>query len=54
MLVLSRKTGEHVVIAGQLKVRILAVDGDTVRLGFDGPKTIEVKRSELVDSPKQN
>jgi carbon storage regulator len=47
MLCLSRKIGEYVVVGEQLQVRVLAVTGDTVRLGFDGPRDVPVRRSEL-------
>ncbi|TJY41951.1 carbon storage regulator CsrA [Cohnella pontilimi] len=50
MLVLSRKIGEAVVIQGQIEITILAVDGETVKVGISAPRDIEVLRKELIDS----
>jgi carbon storage regulator len=47
MLVLSRKLGETVVIAGDIKVTVVAVRGNKVRLGFDAPDDIDIVREEL-------
>ncbi|WP_107840219.1 carbon storage regulator CsrA [Metasolibacillus meyeri] len=47
MLVLSRKTGESIVIGDQIEVKVLAVEGDQVKLGIVAPKTIKVHRSEV-------
>ncbi len=51
MLVLSRKVGESV-YAGPVKVIVTAVDGNTVKLGFEaGPET-PVRRGELRPKPR--
>jgi carbon storage regulator len=47
MLVLSRKGGEGVVIAGEIVIRVLSVQGGRVRLGVEAPADITVLRSEL-------
>jgi len=49
MLVLSRKVGEVVVVGDRIKVTVLAVRGDRVRLGFQGPKEVPIHRKELAD-----
>lgn len=48
MLVLTRKTEQGIVIDGQTIVRVLAVDGERVKLGIDAPAHIGVLREELV------
>lgn len=48
MLVLTRKTEQGIIIDGVTIVRILAVDGERVKLGIDAPKHIGVLREELV------
>ncbi len=48
MLVLTRKTEQAIIIDGHTIVRILAVDGERVKLGIDAPKHIGVLREELV------
>jgi carbon storage regulator len=50
MLVLSRKVGEEVVIAGNIRVTVLAVQGGRVRLGILAPKEVVVDRQEVHES----
>ncbi|RAV17403.1 carbon storage regulator CsrA [Paenibacillus contaminans] len=47
MLVLSRKKGESIVIAGNIELVVLGTEGDNVRLGIKAPKDVEVYRKEL-------
>ena len=47
MLVLSRKVGEEVVIAGEIKVTVCRIDGNQVRLGFQAPPSVHIVRAEL-------
>jgi carbon storage regulator len=48
MLVLSRRTGESVVVGDNVTVTILEVRGDVVRVGIDAPRSIKVHRAELL------
>ncbi len=47
MLVLTRRTGEQVVIAGEIVVRVVAIEGNKVRLGIDAPRSVRVDREEI-------
>jgi carbon storage regulator len=48
MLVLSRKIGERIVVPdGELTITVLAVRGNTVRLGISAPADVNVYREEL-------
>ena len=47
MLVLSRKVGEEIVIAGTIRVTVVAVVGDRVRLGVQAPPEVRVDRQEV-------
>ena len=49
MLVLSRKTGESIIIDGQITVHILKSDKETVKIGVDAPKDIPIFRKEIHD-----
>jgi carbon storage regulator len=49
MLVLSRRAGEEVVIAGTIRVTILATKGDRVRIGIAAPPSVTVNRQEVHD-----
>ncbi|MBA3822378.1 MAG: carbon storage regulator [Ktedonobacterales bacterium] len=50
MLVLRRKAGEVVVLNGVIKVYVLAVEGERVKLGFDAPPDVVIVRQELLDN----
>ncbi|PIC75935.1 carbon storage regulator [Sporosarcina sp. P19] len=52
MLVLSRKAGDTIKIADDIEVKILEVKGDTVRVGIEAPKSVEIVRGELIQSIK--
>ncbi len=52
MLVLSRKTGQKIVIGDNITITILQVKGRTVRVGIDAPTDVRVLRSELTDEPR--
>lgn len=47
MLVLSRKKGQSVLVGREIKVVVVEVTGDTVRLGFEAPPELEIFREEL-------
>lgn len=50
MLVLSRKTNDTIKIGDNIELRILEVKGDTVRIGIEAPKSVDILRGELVQS----
>ncbi len=53
MLVLSRRTGESVVIGDDVVVTVLEVKGDGgVRLGIDAPRSTRVHRAEVYAAVK--
>lgn len=47
MLVLSRKKEEAIVIGDQVKVTVLEIRGNRVRLGIEAPHSVCVQRHEL-------
>jgi carbon storage regulator len=49
MLVLSRKKGESLVIDGDIKITVLSVQGQTIRLGIEAPRETPVFRSEVFE-----
>ncbi|AEX86171.1 carbon storage regulator (could also regulate swarming and quorum sensing) [Marinitoga piezophila KA3] len=53
MLVLSRKIDEGITIMIDnkiLKLKVLSVEGNAIKLGFDGPKDFKIYREEVYDS----
>ena len=48
MLVLSRKQGERVCIGDHIKVNVVAVRGNRVKLAFEAPQGVPILRAELL------
>jgi len=49
MLVLTRKSGEGIVIGDDITVKIIEMKGGAVRIGIDAPKTRKIYRQEIFD-----
>ena len=47
MLILTRRLGESVMIDDEVKITVLGVKGNQVRLGIDAPKHVSVHREEI-------
>ena len=47
MLVLTRKMGESIRIGDEIKVTIVEVDGNSVKIGIDAPRSVTVHREEV-------
>jgi carbon storage regulator CsrA len=54
MLVLSRKVGEEIIIGSNIRVRVLAVQGNQIRLGFVAPREVNIQRQELLTPGRPN
>ena len=48
MLVLSRKFNESIVIDGGIKITVVEIRGNQIRLGIEAPREVGVMREELV------
>ena len=53
MLVLSRHKDEVIVIGQDIRIQIVDIKGDKVRLGIDAPKNIRVDRLEVAEAIKR-
>jgi carbon storage regulator len=52
MLVLSRRVGETIVIDDCIRVTVVSVQGNHVRLSFSAPPEVRIMRKELLaDTP---
>lgn len=47
MLVLSRRPGEEIVIDDNIRVTVVSVKGDRVRIGVSAPEEVQVDRAEV-------
>ena len=48
MLVLSRKTGDSIQIDGGIRIIVLGLEGNRVKLGIEAPRGVAIMRSELL------
>jgi carbon storage regulator len=53
MLVLSRKPGERILIGDNVAVTVIRIGPNTVRLGIDAPKDMNIVREELDEQQQQ-
>jgi carbon storage regulator len=49
MLVLTRKLDESIMIGDAIEVKVLAVDGNSIKLGIQAPRAVPVHRKEIYE-----
>ena len=49
MLVLSRKLNQSIMVGDDVRIVVVSVDRDTVKLGIEAPREIPVHRSEVYE-----
>lgn len=54
MLILTRRVSEALIFDDNIKVTVLGIKGNQIRLGIDAPKEITVDREEIHLRRKQN
>ncbi|EJL22882.1 carbon storage regulator CsrA [Brevibacillus sp. BC25] len=47
MLVLSRKKNESIIVSHDIEIKVISIEGETVRLGIEAPRDVEIYRKEL-------
>lgn len=47
MLILTRKTGEKLIIGDDVQLTVLGIKGNQVRIGVTAPKEVSVHREEV-------
>ncbi len=53
MLVVTRKSGESVIIDGKITIKVLAIEDGKVKLGIDAPQSIKIYRQEVYEAIKK-
>lgn len=48
MLVLTRRLNEAIQLGDNIRITVVAIDADRVRIGIDAPKDLKIYRSELL------
>jgi carbon storage regulator len=48
MLVLTRRIGEEIVIGDNIRVAVVAIRGQSIRVGITAPPSVRVARLELL------
>ncbi len=48
MLVLTRKPNESIIIGEDIRITLLSIDADRVKIGIDAPKNMRVFRYETL------
>ena len=47
MLVLSRKLGEEIIIGDRVRVKVVGLQGNRVKLGIVAPEDVTIHREEI-------
>jgi carbon storage regulator len=47
MLVLTRRVGETIVVDGEVRISVVSVNGNKIRLSIDAPPYVRVDREEI-------
>jgi carbon storage regulator len=47
MLVLTRRRGEEIVIANQIVLTVVSIEGNKVHLGIKAPRSMQIDRAEV-------
>lgn len=53
MLILTRRVGETINVGDDIKIVVLGVKGNQVRIGVDAPKNVSIHREEIYERIKR-
>lgn len=54
MLILQRKVGETILLNDDIKISVLEISADKVKLAIDAPREVNIVRKELIDAVNNN
>ncbi|MCD5325908.1 MULTISPECIES: carbon storage regulator CsrA [Pontibacillus] len=47
MLILNRKKDESIQIGDDIEIKVVAVEGDQIKIGIEAPRSVDVYRKEI-------
>ena len=53
MLILTRRLGESIIIENNIKITVVDINKQQIKLGIDAPKNITVNREEIAMKIKE-
>ncbi len=53
MLILTRKLGESVIVGDNIRITVVKIDKQQIKLGIDASKNVIVDREEIVKKKKR-
>ena len=53
MLILTRKLGESIIIEDNIKITVVDINKQQIKLGIDAPKHITINREEVAKKVKE-
>ena len=53
MIILTRKLGESIIIEDNIKVTVVDINNQQIKLGIDAPKHITINREEVAKKVKE-
>ncbi len=53
MLILTRRLGESIIIEDNIKVTVIDINNQQIKLGIDAPKHITISREEVAKKVKE-
>jgi carbon storage regulator len=54
MLVISRQPGDSLLIGEDIKITVLEVSGDRIKIGIEAPRSVPIMRTEVLDTLRSN
>ena len=53
MLILTRKINEEIIINSEIRIKILSISENQIKLGISAPEDMEILRGEIFERVKQ-
>ncbi|MGR3174235.1 MAG: carbon storage regulator CsrA [Candidatus Scalindua sp.] len=53
MLILTRKLGESIIIEDNIKITVVSINNQQIKLGIEAPKHITINREEVARKVKE-